>query len=444
MATAQFSKISGSGDASIYNCYNSHLGYTSISNSYITNATGIRKYSTIIESHSLLVTHYTNTTVPTKTLCDQWPRVLGPTVTPVTLTFTDSHPITKKEVYPGPAPTCKIADPECNVAYSAYDTATYSYLSSTFYKFFAEGKVGLPPNMYFGTLTPPCAAGGRIASCPTATANSSCTLNAAQATVFYWPASTPASLDCRTVDAKATTTEEESEEPTIFSDRLQAIDTPRTAIYGNTTITSPAALVILRSMSAQAASKATKPNQFSNWQPCGNHIDATLTVPPSALSTMRNSWTISYQNEQYTQWGSSKTPHSLAVADLLPGHVSYDAYAAIKNCNPSSTAGCPKTISDDYTPTLSLPSEATAVGINSEFAICKPSLVQNAVYIPITAATITMPPVTKYGMTVTTGPKETLIEAAVVGRFMQAEVVDGEDIDVRPEITQTPAPAPEV
>jgi hypothetical protein len=408
-----------------------------MSNSYIQNATGTRKYSTITESHSVYVTYYTNTTVPTKTLCDQWPRILGPTVTPVTLTFTDNHPITKKEVYPGPAPTCKIADPECNAAYSAYDTATYSYLSSTFYKFFAEGKVGLPPNMYFGTLTPPCAAGGRINTCPTATANSSCTLNAAQATVFYWPAPTPASVECRSpVDPKATTTEEELEEPTIFYDRSQVVDTPRTAIYGNATVTSPAALVVLRSVSAHAASKETKPNMRSNWQPCGNHIDATLTVPATALSTMRNSWTISYQNEQYTQWGSSKIPHSLAVADFISGHVPYSAYAAIKNCNPSSTGGCPKTIQDDYTPTLSLPREATAVGVNSEFAVCAPSLVGNAVYIPITGERIAVPAGTKYGMTVSTGPKETLIEPAVVAKYMQAEVVDAETMAA--EITPAP------
>lgn len=402
-----------------------------MSNSYIQNATGTRKYSTITESHSLYVTYYTNTTVPTKTRCDQWPRVLGPTVTPVTLTFTDSHAITKKEIYPGPAPTCKIADPECNVAYSAYDTATYSYLSSTFYKFFAEGKVGLPPNMYFGTLAPPCAAGGRIYTCPTATANASCTLNAAQATVFYWPAPTPASLDCRAPeDPKATTTEEETEEPTIYYQRSQIFDTPKTAIYGTATVTSPSALVVLRSISANAATKETKQNAYSNWQPCGNHLDATLAVPASALSTMRNSWTISYQNDQFTQYGSKKVPHSLAVADFLPGQVSYEAYAAAKNCNPSSTRGCPKTILDDYTPTLSLPSQATAVGVNSEFAVCVPSLVQNAVYIAITAATVTMPANTKYGMTVSTGPKETIIEPAVVAKYMSAEVTPAAEVEV--------------
>lgn len=410
-----------------------------MSNSYIQNATGTRSYATIIESHSVYVTYYTNTTVPTKTLCDQWPRILGPTVTPVTLTFTDSHPMTKKEIYPGPAPTCKIADQECNAAYSAYDTATYSYLSSTFYKFFAEGKVGLPPNMYFGTLTPPCAAGGRIYTCPTATTNSSCTLNAAQATVFYWPTATQASLECRSVDPKATATptEEEPEEPTIFFGRSQVTDTPKVATYGNVTITSPAALVILKSISAHAASKETRNNAYVNWQPCGNHIDATLTVPATALSTMRNSWTISYQNEQFTQWGSLKTAHSLAVADLNPGQVPYSAYAAIKNCNPSATPnGCPSTIRDDYTPTLSLPSEATAVGVSSEFANCKPSLVQNAVFIPITGEKITLPAVTKYGMTVTTGPKETIVEAAVVVRYMRPEVVEGEDLV--PEITSAP------
>jgi hypothetical protein len=442
MATAQFAKISGPGDASIYNCYNSHLEYTSMSNSYIQNATGTRKYSTVTESHSLYVTHYTNTTVPTKTRCDQWPRVFGPTVTPVTLTFTDSHPITKKEIYPGPAPTCKVADPECNAAYSAYDTATYSYLSSTFYKFFAEGKVGLPPNMYFGTLTPPCAAGGRIYTCPTATVNASCTLNAAHATVFYWPAPTPAKLECRTpADPKATTTEEEPEEPTILYEKFQAADQPKIAVYGNATVTSPAALVILRSVSAHAASKDTRQNAYSNWQPCGNHIDATLTIPAASLSTMRNYWTVSYQNEQYTQYGSSKVPYSLAVADFIPGHVSYDAYAAVKNCNPSSTGGCPKTILDDYTPTLSLPREATAVGVSSEFAVCAPKLVGNAVYIPITAATITMPANTKYGMTVTTGPKETLIEPAVVAKYMQAEVVDAEAMAAETMAAEiTPAP----
>jgi hypothetical protein len=35
-------------------------------------------------------TTYINSSVKTTTLCDGWPRVLGQTATPVTLTFTDA------------------------------------------------------------------------------------------------------------------------------------------------------------------------------------------------------------------------------------------------------------------------------------------------------------------------------------------------------------------
>jgi hypothetical protein len=160
--------------------------------------------------------------------------------------------------------------------------------------------------------------------------------------------------------------------------------------------------------------------------PCGHHVDATLAVAPESLSSLRPSFSPTYIDHSYTRWTTTQLPYSLDLADLNPGAVPWDAYAARMGCNPQAKEDhqCPKTILPDYAPSLVLPKEATALGVNDEFASCAPGVVDEAVYIPITATTVEVPSTTHYGAKVSVGPRFSQVEPAALRRIIQAEATD--------------------
>jgi hypothetical protein len=324
--------------------------------------------------------------------------------------------ITSREAFPGPKPTCTIADTQCNLAWAAYDTSTFAILSSALFNFFVSKKTGLPPNIYFDTLAPPCAS---VSSCPTPTATLSCSLEARQATVFYWPTSATNTYCGSGTDVKPT--------PTLLGK-------PNTAVFQNITVTSPSALVILRSLNAAVTTIDTKkthdegerfytpPSVFTR---CGHEVNATLAVAPDGLSSLRNTYSPTMIQGAYTAYTAIKIPFSFDFADLNPGNVPYEAYAAAKGCNRKSRSdpNCPKTILDDYVPWLGIPKEAVGAGIGSDFASCSAGgLVEHAVYVPITASTLQGPSTTRYGAMVTVGPKFSSLQPAALVRIMTAEM----------------------
>jgi hypothetical protein len=396
-----------------------------MSHSYIHNATGKVMYSTATIPSSTMRTNYFNSSIKTTTLCDGWPRVLGQTVTPVTLTFTDASMITSKEVFPGPKPTCTIPGTQCNLAYSAYDSSTFAYLSSAYFNFFVNKKTGLPPNIYFGSLQPPCAS---ISSCPTPTPTVSCTLEAEAATVFYWPTSTTGPSCGKGTELKPTPT---------------SAGKPNTAVFHNVTITSPSALVILRSLVAAVTTIDTSKtlDEYARmytphpvYTRCGNEVDATLAILPSALSSLRNSYSPTLQQGAYTQYATSKIPYLFDFADLSPGNVPYEAYAAAKGCNrlTRSDQNCPKTVLDDYAPAFALPKDAVSAGLGNDFAGCSAGgLVERAVYVPITASMVGVPSTTHYGAMVTVGPRFTSLQPAALVRIMTAEITAAPELELK-------------
>jgi hypothetical protein len=324
--------------------------------------------------------------------------------------------VTSKEVFPGPRPTCTIADKHCNLAWSAYDTSTFAILSSALFNFFVSKKTGLPPNIYFGTLAPPCAS---VSSCPTPTATISCSLEAEQATVFYWPTSAISAYCGRATNVKPT--------PTL-------VGKPNTAVFHNMTVTSPSALVVLRSLNAAVSTIDTKktveegqryytpPSVYTR---CGHEIDATLAIAQEGLSSLRNSYSPTLIQGAYTQYTASKIPFPFDFADLNPGNVPYEAYAAAKGCNRQTRndQNCPKTILDDYVPWFGVPKEAVSAGLGSDFAGCSAGgFVGHAVYVPITASTLDVPSKTHYGAMVTVGPKFSSLQPAALVRLMTPQM----------------------
>jgi hypothetical protein len=331
--------------------------------------------------------------------------------------------ITSKEVFPGPKPTCTIANTQCNLAWSAFDSSTFSYLSSAYFSFFVSKKTGLPPNIYFGTLAPPCAS---VSSCPTPTPTISCSLEAAHATVFYWPTSKTGPSCGKETNTKPT--------PTIAGKA-------NTAVFHNVTVTSPSALVVLRSLAAAVTTidtKKTVDEQRPVYTPpplytrCGHEIDATLAVHAESLSSLRNTYSPTLIQGPYTQYTTSKIPYSFDFADLNLGNVPYEAYAAAKGCNRQTRddVHCPKTILDDYLPSLAIPKEAVDAGLGSDFAGCSAGgLVERAVYVAITASTVEVPSTTKYGAMVTVGPRFSTLQPAALVRIMTAEVTAAPSLD---------------
>lgn len=374
------------------------------------NASGKAISTTWTIPSSTMTTVFHNTSIPTSTGCDGYARVMGETNTPVTLTFTDASMVTQRRVFPGPTPTCSIPDYQCHNAYSAFESASFSYISSAYFSFFLDSAHAKTlPNVWFGHVQPPCTS---IQSCPAPSESATCTIDAERATVFYWPVTTVGDLCARGPIATATGAVDVSK--------------PTTAVYGNVTVTSPSALVVLRSVVASQHPKVTVSPvpEYLPMARCGARVNATLLVAPSALSTIRTTYTPTYVDTgRFTGYRASTVPYSFNFADMNPGAVPWDAYVAPLGCNIQSkeSHNCPSTILPTYSPLLSLPNSAKEVGINGEFASCIPGRVHDATYVPITAAKLEMPSRTYYGAKVSVAPKFSSIQAAAQARIVMAD-----------------------
>jgi hypothetical protein len=413
---ASIQSITGGGEASIYGCWQSHMRYNHETYSFF-NASGKAVSTTWTIPSSTMQTIFHNTSIPTSTGCDGYPRVTGESNTPVTLTFTDASMVTQKQVFPGPTPACTIPDRQCHYAYSAYETASFSYISSAYFNFFLDpGHAKTLPNIWFGHVQPPCIS---IQNCPAATASATCNIDAERATVFYWPVTTLGDLCARGPLATPTDVAETAK--------------PTTAVFGSVTVTSPSALVVLRTVRASQHPKVTvsPAPEYIPMTQCGSRVNATLKLAPELLSSMRSTFTPTYiDSGHYTGYRTSSVPYSFNFADMNPGAVPWDAYVAQFGCNMRSkeSYNCPSTILPTYVPSLSLPNAAKEVGIDGEFASCTPGKVGAATYLPITATSLNMPSKTYYGAKVSVGPKFSSIQPGANARFVMA------DATVTPEV----------
>ena len=172
---ANIESVSGSGDPSIYSCWQTHIKYNHETYSYF-NASGKPVSTTWTIPSSTMLTMFHNTSVPTSTGCDGYARVMGQTNTPVTLTFNDASMVTQKRIFPGPTPTCTIPDYQCHYAYSAFESASFSYISSAYFNFFLDSAHAKTlPNIWFGHVQPPCTS---IKACPAASESATCSIDA--------------------------------------------------------------------------------------------------------------------------------------------------------------------------------------------------------------------------------------------------------------------------
>jgi len=136
---ATIPSITGSGDASVFNCYNSYLSWSTAQqqfSSLVKNASASYVFPTFTQSTRVIVTMYTNTSVGVK-----FPPTS--TETSISLTFNEPWVSTKKD-FATPKPTCGIPEDKCQQAHDAYSTATYNYLSSVYSSHFAARKTDLP------------------------------------------------------------------------------------------------------------------------------------------------------------------------------------------------------------------------------------------------------------------------------------------------------------
>jgi len=425
--TANIKSITGAGDASIYNCYNSFLLYSTASSEWssaIHNPSIKHVYPTKIYPSKVIITTYTDTTATTSTRCD---NVLFPptnTATPIHLTFQEPW-VSTNMANPTPPPKCTIPENKCGAAWDAFSTASYNYLSSVYSSHFAARKTDAPGFVNFNSHRPPCVK--PAAPCPPKENIDKCSMTAAAISVFYWPVSV--SDFC---GEKVTVTPS----PTIE-------DTPNTAMYRGTTITSPSVLVVVQTVYKYAQPHASLVENESDlrYKVCGYHYDPRMIVDPTDLTSFYKSTipTGSYRQSSTwaTRYSSSYIPASFDLADLQRNQVPADKHI-FKNCpipglqptmapqvdsvNNSSapTAQCIKIYLDyeSYKPYFSLPSEISSV-YDGMYAGCSHLPIDpfRMKYYPIITNTIKFEDTTRWGAQVTPGPRTSRIVPAVAIRI---------------------------
>jgi hypothetical protein len=370
---AHFSNLTGPGNPKIYQCWGSHIEYRSLAQNQPAFEISTLPYSTS-------VTWVENTALPTTTLCDGIPRVLGAPSSQLTLTYPNKPMQTmfpnKNTIKP---PTCTIQEADCTTALAAMKSLTMSFQSSVTSAYRAKNS-SATARYEFESLKPPCST---VNACspttvfPRQTEIYSCHLVAQSPTLVYWPVS---SDHCNPIAVLETAT------PTIQG-------RPNTAVFHGATITSPSALIVLHSIQGRYTSSKV-------YRSCGTVVpSATFLLPTQVLSSM--SW--SFAPNMKDTYDATQVPKSFNLADLdiLP----FGPYANQKGCNTellkpglAPPSNCPTRIFADYNPTLAVPSHAT--GLSGNFKGCQVGAARNAVYVPITAATVEVPKPTTWGATV--------------------------------------------
>lgn len=304
-----------------------------------------------------------------------------------------------------PTQPCSIPQSDCVRAYSAFSSATSSYMSSVYSAHFAGNKPGVPPSINFHRQQPPCIP--RPADCPAASDVGKCSLQFGEVSVLYWE--TKIADYC---GAKSTIT------PTPTGTKPG----PRTAVFQEMTITSPAVLIILSGVQKHVKPPSTLIENESDlrFTLCGPPINATIQVDAKSLTSMR---LVEAPSGSFKQSGTWRTRTAIATsaypfnfADLEPTQLAVDAYAGAGGCQMISgynPEGCDKVWRIlPYQPSLSAPGEIRTAHL--EFEGCDLGLIYRgqAKFIPIPEAVQEggLHVVTRYGRQMNVGPLTTRIE----------------------------------
>ena len=423
---ANITSITGAGHYTIYQCYNSHLSWRTASGEWMTSSReGKAKTTTTVIPTKVIVTDYTNTAVPTITRCDEVVVIPSKNVTAISLTFNEPWTSTITS-FPSPVPVCKIREHQCEQAYQAYSSKTYSYISSVYSAHFAQRKPGLPGSLSFNdNIKPPCDA--PLPACPPSEEVASCKLEARQATVYYWPTSVAGEFCGAKVSSEP--------EATIQGKA-------NTAVYGQLTITSPSPLVVVPSVTRSVMPPATMVAEESDifYRACGYPKDVSFQVNPFNISSVRTvmtpTKTVRHNYTFSTQYTSTTKGYLFNFADLNEASVPWDAFIGAGNCRLRDQNLCDRAgktiLPSQYNPELSL-GEAAIQTADAAFAGCTiPNLSRNVKYVPITAATVTAPSITRWGASVSVGPKTLRLDPSAVARIQDEQASYPENDFVQP------------
>jgi hypothetical protein len=329
-----------------------------------------------------------------------------PTEKPTFVSLTISDPwVSSKRLYLDPHGTqpCSIPQSECARAYSAFSSATSSYMSSVYSAHFAGNKPGVPPSIQFHRQQPLCTP--RPPACPAASDVGKCSLQFGEVSVLYWETKIDDYCGAKSTIAPTPTK-----------------PGPRTAVFQDMTITSPAVLIVLTGVQRHVKPPSTLVENESDlkFTSCGPPINATVQVDAKNLTSIRQ---VEIPTGSFKQSGTWKTRTTITTssypfnfADLEPTQLAVDAYAGAGGCQMISgynPEGCDKVWRIlPYHPSLSAPGEILTA--HPEFEGCDLGLIYRgrAKFIPITEAAQEggLHVVTRYGRQMNVGPLTTRIE----------------------------------
>ena len=382
IANIIFNNLTGPGDPSLYSCWASHTSW-------------LRRGTTAFATEVPYSTGGTLWTDPTPTIttnaCDGIPRSTGQSSTWLTITHSGVTS-TRFNITVLPRPTCTISrQSDCTNVYQAFASLTSSFISSISSAATARGTT-VPGNLIytFNSLAPPCTRDSDIRACPTAPAAGqktvNCHLHAREGLLFYWP--TKADL-CNPASIVTPTAAPESP--------------PKTAVFRGATVTSPTALLILKSVSMMEWSKMGGLYTYSTVT-CGRTVDGqvTLHVPPKDLSTA--TWlpaeeTLTWSSDQtqiLSTFTPTPTPFNLADLDSVPlsnyANHNWECRVGRENCSTTIWEGL-------HRPVLYMPPQATELPGVPTNCRADGSISWSATYVPITAETLASPTNTRWGAT---------------------------------------------
>ena len=265
-----------------------------------------------------------------------------------------------------PTPTCTVNNQaDCSNVHSVFSSLTSSYIASV-------SPTMTHPEITFAPLIPPCTPDAQVLSCPTAIATGQTTVNCYAfgygASLLYWPEKAD---PCTANNDTATSTVDPS-------------PTPSTAVFKGITLTSPTALMILRTV--EFATRTVDSRGFTLYASCGRSIRGSITVkvPDWALSTAY--WKVTTTSGAGTTTTASGSRFNPAHMESPPWDNYYNAARCVTaKCDEGHSTKCASTIRPGYAPSLMVPRQITEVeGVPAGCSLGR-QVYYAPTYIPITS-----------------------------------------------------------
>jgi hypothetical protein len=280
--------------------------------------------------------------VPYTTLCDGYRRAVVSRTTTQTVTYDPPMTTTFNEGYPGPAPTCTIAEAACTAILSSYSSSSSAWFSSA---------PAIPsPGQPHCTTYRPC-------DSPEYPGDSYCFIEGNMKKLFYWPVTTTSGNFCNVSGS------------TVFASPTSP-PKPNTVITNGHTFTSPTNYVSFGGVEAVLHIR-----RYRDVPNCGGTSYAGVVVPVTGAFTTK---------------GLDGVRASLNFEDL--NTMRYEDFKAQRRCknNPCTV------IEDFYTPELALPSEVLELQPEEwRDAGCRGTDIGTSYYHPQMVPLVTPAPVAK-------------------------------------------------